>query len=119
MARSLPSPQRPIRLIGVKSLGDADSLSITDCHYDLLSFNEELTIPGPPRAGTFNGNLVLNGWFNDNPVGHVFTSKEEVYLVSNGTECFKIQIAGYNDGVYQMHSHVLPAAPIESTKSTF
>jgi hypothetical protein len=96
--------------VGVFNPGTTDFASLTSCEYDNLSYDEMLPVPGPPDSGTFSGNPILNDWYNYDPVTHAVSSKEEVYLISDGSECLKLQILSYADGVYEVKAASLSSA---------
>jgi hypothetical protein len=60
-----------------------------------------LPIPGPPGSGEYSGNPVLAGWYNYDPVTHVVSPKDTVFLVrtADGGHV-KLEITGYAGGSY-------------------
>lgn len=85
---------------GVYDTGSTDFDAVQTCDYDELVVDEILAIPGPPGSGDFSGNPALYEWYNYDWLTHQVTSKELVYLVSNGSFCFKFQILDYDSGLY-------------------
>ncbi|MBK6683324.1 MAG: hypothetical protein IPG45_02540 [Deltaproteobacteria bacterium] len=62
-----------------------------------------LPIPGPPGSGTFSGNPVLLDWYDYDPIHHVATPKDQVYLVRGATGGYaKFRITGYESGNFEV-----------------
>lgn len=68
-----------------------------------------LPIPGPPGSGTFSGNPVLLDWYDYDPVNHVATPKDQVYLVRGATGGYaKFRIVGYQGGNFEVELQGVP-----------
>ena len=74
--------------------------------------DEMLPLPGPPGSGEYSGNAELNTWYNYDPMTHVVSVKEQIFLVRTAEgEYVKFQITNYADGKYNLKSKRVTRSP--------
>lgn len=101
---------------GVADTGATDYSGVTSC-MGTFTLDTMLPASGAPGSQPYSGNSILNAWYNYDSVTHAVTSKKLVYLVSDGTSCFKFQILDYASGIYQVLADAM-AVPAPQTPVT-
>ncbi len=93
--------------IGVLNSETTDYESITECGTGTFVYDAMLPASGAPGSQPYSGNALLNAWYNYDAVTHAVTSKKLVYLMSDGKQCFKLQIQSYSSGLYTVLADAL------------
>ncbi|HYX35479.1 MAG TPA: HmuY family protein [Oligoflexus sp.] len=96
---------------GVAALDSTDYAQVTSCTATTFTYDEMLPASGAPGSLPYSGSSVLNAWYNYDPATHVVSSKKLVYLISDGTTCYKMQILSYSAGVYKVQTDSVPVPP--------
>lgn len=68
--------------------------------------------PGPPGSGSFDGNPVLNEWYDYDPSRHTVSPKAGVFIVRGARGAYaKLQVLEYQDARYVLRTAPLTPRP--------
>jgi len=90
------------RGVGVYNSESTDFAAISSCVDLSYTYDAMLPASGAPGSMPYSGNALLNAWYDYDFTTHSVNSRRLVYVLSDGTECVKIQILGYVSGVYSL-----------------
>jgi hypothetical protein len=86
--------------VGVHDTGFTDFAAVNSCAGLTFTYDEMLPASGAPGSQPYSGNTVLASWYDYDMTTHTLSSKNLLYLLSDGAECVKLQILTYESGLY-------------------